>query len=84
MLLIRPLTAKVQRGCTHAMHRIPPSQKIRKKMEELLKQGLDGEVNVTSLVVGRGIERVVQEMVEQAVTDYLERCHRAPAGARAS
>jgi putative transposase len=75
MLLIRPLTAKEQKGYTHAMHRIPPSQKIGKKAEELLKQGLDGEADVTSLVVRLGIERVVQEMVEQEVTDYLERGH---------
>ena len=47
------------------MHRIPTSQKIGEKTEELLKQGLDGEVDVTSLVVRLGIERVVQEMVEQ-------------------
>jgi transposase-like protein len=75
MLLIRPLTAKEQKGYTHAMHRIPPSQRIGKKAEELLKQGLDGEADVTSLVVRLGIERVVQEMVEQEVSDYLQRDH---------
>ena len=63
MLLIRPLTAKEQKGYTHAMRRIPPSQKIGKQTEELLKQGLDGEAEVTSLVIRLGIERVVQEMV---------------------
>jgi putative transposase len=75
MLLIRPLTAKEQKGYTHAMNRIPPSQKIGKKTEELLNQGLDGEADVTSLVIRLGIERVVQEMVEQEVADYLERAH---------
>ena len=75
MLLIRPLTAKEQKGYTHAMHRIPPSQKIGKKFEQLMNQGLDGEEDVTSMVVRLGIERVVQEMVEQEVTDYLERGH---------
>ena len=75
MLLIRTLTSKEQKGYSHAMHRIPPSQKIGKKTEELLKQGLDGEGDVTSLIVRLGIERVVQEMVEQEVTDYLERGH---------
>jgi putative transposase len=40
-----------------------------------LKQGLDGDADVTSLIVRLGIERVVQEMVEQEVTDYLERDH---------
>jgi transposase-like protein len=57
------------------MHRIPPSQKIGKKFEQLMNQGLDGEEDVTSMVVRLGIERVVQEMVEQEVTDYLERGH---------
>ena len=57
------------------MNRIPPSQKIRKRTEELLNQGLDGEADVTSLVFRLGIERVVQEMVEQEVTDYLECGH---------
>jgi len=40
-----------------------------------MSQGLDGEEDVTSMVVRLGIERVVQEMVEQEVTDYLERDH---------
>ena len=75
MLLIRTRTSKEQKGYTHAMDRIPPSQKIGKKTEELLRQGLDGEADVTSLVVRLGIERVVQEMVEQEGTDHLERGH---------
>jgi transposase-like protein len=57
------------------MQRIPPSQKIGKKFEQLMNQGLDGEEDVTSMVIRLGIERVVQEMVEQEVTDYLERDH---------
>jgi len=75
MLLIRTRTSKEQKGYSHAMHRIPPSQKVRKRTEELLNQGLDGEADVTSLIVRLGIERVVQEMVEQEVTDALERDH---------
>jgi transposase-like protein len=57
------------------MNRIPPSQKIGKQFEQLMKQGLDGEEDLTSMVVRLGIERLVQEMVEQEVTDYLERGH---------
>jgi transposase-like protein len=57
------------------MNRIPPSQKIGKKLEQLMNQGLDGEEDITSVVVRLGIERVVQEMVEQEVADYLERDH---------
>jgi hypothetical protein len=47
------------------MNRILPSQKIGKKTEKLLKQGLDGEADVASLIVRLGIERVIQEMVEE-------------------
>jgi putative transposase len=75
MLLIRPLTAKEQKGYSHAMERIPPSQKIGKKLDDLLSHGLTGEGNVTSSIVRLGIERLVQELVEQEVTDYLGREH---------
>ena len=75
MLLIRPGRPKEQRGYTHAMNRVPPSQKIGKEFEQLMNQGLDGEEDITSMVVRLGIERVVQEMVEEEVTDYLERGH---------
>jgi putative transposase len=75
MPLIRTRTSKGQKGYSHAMHRIPPSQKIRKKMEELLDQGLDGDRDVTTIVFRLGVERLVQELVEQEVTDYLERDH---------
>ena len=57
------------------MKRIPPSQQFGKKMEELLKQGLDGQEDVTTTVIRLGIERFVQELLEQEVTDYLEREH---------
>jgi transposase-like protein len=57
------------------MNRIPPSQRIRKKTEELLKQGLEGEGDVTSLIFRLGVERLAQELLEQEATDYLEREH---------
>jgi hypothetical protein len=56
------------------MHRMPPSQKIGEMVERLMNQRLDGEA-ITTTVVRLGIERVVQEMVEQEVTDFLERDH---------
>lgn len=68
-------TSKGQKGYTHAMHRIPPSQKIRKKTEALLNQGLQGEGDVTSLIFRLGVERLAQELLEQEATDYLEREH---------
>lgn len=57
------------------MHRIPPSQKIGKKVDELLRQGLDGEEDVTTAIIRLGVERLVQELLEQEATDYLERGH---------
>lgn len=57
------------------MKRIPPSQQFGKKVEDLLKRGLDGEGDVTTAIVRLGIERFVQELLEQEVTDYLEREH---------
>ncbi len=57
------------------MDRIPPSRKVGKRIEELLKQGLDGEEDITTTVIRLGVERLVQELVEQEVTDYLEREH---------
>jgi transposase-like protein len=68
-------TSKGQKGYTHAMNRIPPSQKIRKKTEELLDQGLEGEGDVTGLIFRLGVERLAQELLEQEVTDYLDREH---------
>ena len=57
------------------MHRIPPSQKIGKKIDEVLRQGLDGEEDVTTAIIRLGVERLVQELLEQEATDYLERGH---------
>ena len=68
-------TSKGQKGYTHAMNRIPPSQKIRKKTEALLNQGLQGEGDVSSLIFRLGVERLAQELLEQEATDYLERAH---------
>ena len=75
MPLIRTRDPEGQKGYSHAMNRIPPSQKIGKKLETLLTQGLDGEGNVTSALIRLGVERLVQELLEQEVTDYLEREH---------
>jgi hypothetical protein len=57
------------------MQRMPPSHRIGKKTEELLKPSLDGQADVTSLIVRVGLGRVVQEVVEQGVTDCLGRDH---------
>ena len=59
------------------MKRIPPSQKIRNQMHQLLEHGLDGDADtdITSVIFRLGVERLVQELLEQEVTDYLDREH---------
>lgn len=57
------------------MKRIPPSQRIGKKINELLNHGLDREEDITTVIIRLGIERLIQELLEQEVTDYLEREH---------
>lgn len=55
MLFMWPGTSKGQKDYSHAMRRIPPNQKIRRRIEELLDQGLDGETDHISLSVRLGI-----------------------------
>jgi len=37
------------------MERVPPSQKIGKKLNELLRHGLSGEEDVTTVVIRLGM-----------------------------
>jgi len=57
------------------MKRIPPSQRIGKRINELLSLGMEGEEDVTTVIIRLGTERLVQELLEQEETDYLEREH---------
>lgn len=57
------------------MQRIPPSEMIRQRIHEVWSNGVPGDGDVTCAVIRLGIERVVQEMLEQEVTDYLGREH---------
>ena len=40
---------------------------------DVLTQGLDRQGDVTSVIVRLGVQRLVQEVLEEAATDYLER-----------
>jgi len=57
------------------MQRIPPSRKINHQITEILNRGLEGEVDITSTILQLGMERLVQELIEQEVSDYLGREH---------
>lgn len=57
------------------MQRIPPSRKISHQITEMLNRGLEGEPDITSTILQVGMARLVQELVEQEVSDYLGREH---------
>src|SRR3990170_6282546 len=57
------------------MTRVPPSQQIREAIAVLLAEGQAGEADVASALIRLGAQSVVQELLEQEVTDHLERGH---------
>ena len=57
------------------MTRVPPSQQIREAIAALLADGQAGEADVASTLIRLGAQRVVQELLEQEVTDHLDRGH---------
>jgi len=57
------------------MTRVPPSQHIREAIAALLADGHEGEADIASVLIRRGAQRVVQELLEQEVSDHLERGH---------
>ncbi len=57
------------------MKKIPPSEQVRQEISSLLSNGTNGETNLLSELVKKSIQRVIQEALEQEVTDYLGRGH---------
>jgi hypothetical protein len=55
------------------MSRVPPSRHIVEKIAEFLQSGISGEADVTGTLVRLGAQRLVQEMLEAEVEDYLGR-----------
>ena len=51
------------------MQRIPPNQKIGKKFEQLMNQGLDGEEDVTTMVIRLGILTAYASMLQCSMMD---------------
>lgn len=56
------------------MEKIPPSEKNRKQLEQLLSKGVEGE-NLLTAVLQKGMQIVMQEMLESEVTEFLQRGH---------
>ena len=57
------------------MQRIPPSEQIRKQLDELLNKGLAGQENPVGTLVQLGAQLVVQELLERETTEQLGRGH---------
>ena len=57
------------------MRKIPPSEQISQEISSLLSQGLPGEVNILTELMKKGVQRLLQEALEQEVTDHLGRGH---------
>lgn len=56
------------------MERIAPSQKIRQRIYDVLHHGMDeSESDITTTIIHLGIERLIQEMLEEEVKDHLGR-----------
>jgi putative transposase len=55
------------------MERIPPSQRVRQQVAQLLKGGLQEESSPISRLVQVAVQMVLQEVLEQEVSDHLGR-----------
>jgi len=42
------------------MHRIPPTERIRQRLDEVLSRGLDTEEDIATVVFRLGVERADQ------------------------
>ena len=60
--------------------KIPPSERIRKEIEELL-QWDEGD-NLLGRVLHKGMRLIVQELYEAEATDFLDRGHYERCGER--
>lgn len=57
------------------MKRIQPSEQVRQEISSLLSEGVRGEVSILTELVKKGVQRILQEALEQEVTDHLGRGH---------
>ena len=55
------------------MKKMLPSQRISREISELLNQGLFGEENLLSILVQKSVKKIIQEILEQEIQDFLGR-----------
>jgi transposase-like protein len=55
------------------MKKIPPSERISKEIEEILHNGTSEDDDLLSTLVKKSVKKLIQEVIEQEVHDYLGR-----------
>jgi transposase-like protein len=55
------------------MEKILPSNRIRKDVADILEEGVRGNGSVVSALIQKASELVIQELLEEEVTNYLQR-----------
>lgn len=57
------------------MKRIPPSKQMKQEISSLFSQGVKEEINLLNELGKKWVQYLLQEALEQEVTDYLGRSH---------
>lgn len=52
------------------MKKIPPSEQLSKEIASLLENGLNGEQDLLSRLLNLSVRKLIQEVLEQEVSDY--------------
>lgn len=55
------------------MRKIQPSERISKEISQILENGYIGEEDLMSVIIKKSVKKVIQEILEQEVEDYLGR-----------
>jgi transposase-like protein len=55
------------------MKKIPPSERISKEIEDILHNGISEDEDLLSTLVKKSVKKLIQEVIEQEVHDYLGR-----------
>ena len=56
------------------MKKIPPSERISKEIKDILHNGTPEDEDLLSTLVKKSVKKLLQEVIEQEVQDYLGRC----------
>jgi len=57
----------------HQMKKLQPSQQLSKEIASLLESGIGEDQDLLSTLVNLSVRKIIQEILEQEVADYLAR-----------